>query len=322
MSGWRAPAFWDDAAAPAGRLLAPAGRLYGALAPLARKRARPAPLPVLCVGNAVLGGAGKTPVALALGARLAAAGKRPHFLTRGYGGRLRGPLRVDPARHDAGAVGDEPLLLARAAPTWVARDRHAGALAAAEAGADALVLDDGFQSGGLMLDLALLVADGAVGYGNGRVFPAGPLREPAAAAHARADALVVIGREARPLPNGLPRLHARLAPEPGAERLAGEAVFGFAGIGRPGKFAETLRELGAELAGFRAFPDHHRYRPEEAMALLEEARALDARCVTTEKDALRLPPDIRPAVETVGVALEWRDPDALDRLLQAKGPIA
>jgi len=181
------------------------------------------------------------------------------------------------------------------------------------------VMDAGCQTGRLAKDAALLVADGPAGYGNGRVFPAGPLREPAAAAHARADALVVVGAARRALPNGLPRLEARLAPAPGSERLAGEAVFGFAGIGRPAKFAETLLELGASLAGFQAFADHHRYRPDEVAMLLERAAALGARCVTTEKDAVRLPADIRAAVETVAVALEWRDPGGLDSLLQEKG---
>ena len=317
----RPPAFWNDAGAPEGRLLAPAGWLYARLAQAGRGRGRRAPVPVLCIGNAVLGGAGKTPVALAVAERLAAAGRRPHFLSRGYGGRERGPVRVDPAAHGAGDVGDEPLLLARAAPAWVARNRHAGALAAAEAGADIVVMDDGFQNGSLAKDAAILVADGAVGYGNGRVFPAGPLREPAEAAHARADALVVVGSPDCALPNGLPRLEARLVPAPGSERLAGAPVLGFAGIGRPAKFAETLLELGARPVDFRAFPDHHAYRPEEAMALLERAAELGATCVTTEKDAVRLPADIRDAIETVAVSVEWRDPGGLDRILQEKGLI-
>ncbi len=318
----RPPAFWNDAGAPEARLLAPAGWLYARLARAGRGKAWRAPVPVLCVGNAVLGGAGKTPVALAVAERLALSGHRPHFLSRGHGGRLRGPVRVDPAAHGAADVGDEPLLLARAAPAWIARNRAAGAAAAAAAGASIVVMDDGFQNGSLAKDAAILVADGAVGYGNGRVFPAGPLREPAAAAHARADALVIVGRPQCALPNGLPRLEARLTPAPGCERLAGEAVFGFAGIGRPAKFAETLQELGARLVDFRAFPDHHAYRPEEAMALLEQAAALGARCVTTEKDAVRLPADIRAAVDTLPVAVEWRDPERLDRLLQEKGLIS
>ncbi len=318
----RPPAFWDDAHAPGGRLLSPVGWLYARLARPRRRTGRRAPVPVVCIGNAVLGGAGKTPVALAVAARLAESGHRPHFLSRGYGGRLRGPVRVDPVAHDARDVGDEPLLLARAAPTWVARDRHAGALAAGRSGASVIVMDDGFQNSSLVKDTALLVADGTAGYGNGRVFPAGPLREPAEAAHARADALVVVGAARRALPNGLPRLEARLAPEPGSERLAGETVFGFAGIGRPAKFAETLLDLGAKLAGFQAFADHHPYRPDEVAMLLEHAAALGARCVTTEKDAVRLPADIRAAVETVAVSLEWRDPGGLDSLLQEKGLIA
>ncbi len=317
----RPPTFWNDRNALAGRVLAPVGWLYAQLSRPGRGRACQSSAPVVCIGNVVLGGAGKTPVALAVARRLAAAGHSPHFLSRGYGGRLHGPVRVDPAVHGAGDVGDEPLLLARAAPAWIARNRLAGAQAAAAAGATVIVMDDGFQNGSLAKDAALLVADGAVGYGNGRVFPAGPLREPAEAAHARADALVVVGAITCVLPNDLPRLEARLVPAPGSERLAGRAVFGFAGIGRPAKFAETLEELGAHPVGFRAFPDHHAYRPEEAAALLEAAAALGAVCVTTEKDAMRLPAAIRAAVETVAVDLEWRDPDGLDRLLHGKGLI-
>ena len=280
-------------------------------------------MPVVCIGNAVLGGAGKTPVALAVAERLAAAGHRPHFLSRGYGGRERGPVRVDPAAHGAGDVGDEPLLLARAAPAWVARNRPAGAVAAAGAGASIVVMDDGFQNGSLAKDAAILVADGAVGYGNGRVFPAGPLREPAEAAHARADALVVVGHApiapCRTACPGSKRASCRRRAASGLRARPFSASPASAG---PAKFAETLQELGARLVDFRAFPDHHAYKPEEAAALLEQAAALGARCVTTEKDAVRLPADIRDAVETVAVNIEWRDPGELDRILQEKGLIA
>lgn len=316
----RAPDFWRRPDATAARILDPIGRLYGSVGRLARpKSRRRAPVPVVCIGNAVVGGAGKTPVAMAVAALLAGAGLRPHFLSRGYGGRLKGPVRVDPERHDARHVGDEPLLLARHGPTWVSRNRHAGAAAAAAEGAGSIVMDDGFRNRSLAPDLSLLVADGAVGYGNGRVFPAGPLREPPECAHACADGLIVVGPERVPLPNGLPRIGADLVPAPGSEHLAGKRLLAFAGIGRPAKFLGTLQDLGAEVADFTAFPDHHRYRPDEVRALVARAAELNAQCITTEKDFVRLPAEVRDATGTVAVMIRWTDPSALPDLLERNG---
>lgn len=317
---WRAPDFWRRSDAAAARILGPIGGLYGSVGRLARPTARRrASVPVICIGNAVVGGAGKTPVAIAVAALLDGAGLRPHFLSRGYGGRLRGPARVDPDRHDARHVGDEPLLLARHGPTWIARNRHAGAVAAAAAGAGSIVMDDGFRNRSLAPDLSLLVADGAVGYGNGRVFPAGPLREPPEDAHACADGLIVVGPECVPLPNGLPRIGADLVPVPGSGHLAGKRVLAFAGIGRPAKFLGTLKDLGAEVVDFTAFPDHHRYRPNEVRTLVARAAGLNAQCVTTEKDFVRLPAGTRAATGTVAVMIRWTDPSALPDLLKGNG---
>ncbi len=319
----RAPEFWRrDGLAPA--LLAPLG--WGVeLAGRARWRlVRPAvaPVPVICVGNLVAGGAGKTPVALALGARLAAMGWAPHFLSRGYGGRLAGPVRVEPARHTAAEVGDEPLLLAACAPTWVAADRPAGARAAAAAGARVIVMDDGFQNPSLAKTLSLVAVEAAYGFGNGRVMPAGPLREALARGLARADALVLIGDgdaaevEAPAAAAALPVLRARIAPVPDSARaLAGRRVLAFAGIARPEKLFASLAALGCDLVGTRAFPDHHLYAPDEIMALVEAAAAAGATPVTTEKDAARLPEAARAMVETLAVRLVFEDEDALDRLL-------
>ena len=316
----RAPDFWQRSDAAAARILEPIGRLYGAVGRLARPAARrKAPVPVICIGNVVVGGAGKTPVAIAVAALLAEAGLRPHFLSRGYGGRLGGPARVDPGRHGACQVGDEPLLLARHGPAWIARNRYAGAIAAAAAGAGSIVMDDGFRNRSLAPDLALLVADGAVGYGNGRVFPAGPLREPPEYADACADGLIVVGPERIPLPNGLPRIGADLVPAPGSEHLAGKRVLAFAGIGRPAKFLGTLQDLGAEVVDFTAFPDHHRYRPGEVRKLVAHAAKLNAHCVTTEKDFVRLPVEARAATKTVAVMIRWTDPSALPHLLKRNG---
>ena len=320
----RAPDFWADDGALA-TLLAPLGTGYDLAGRLRRALAHPASvgIPVVCVGNLVAGGAGKTPVAIALIEALGARGCKVQCLTRGYGGRVSGPHRVDPARDTAARVGDEALLLARAAPTWVARDRAAGARAAATAGAEVIVMDDGFQNPSLAKDLSLVVIDGAYGFGNGRVMPAGPLRETVPGGLARAEAVVVLGPERRDLgarldarPDGGPALlTARLAPRPGSERLAGRTVLAFAGIGRPEKFFATLADLGAKVVETRTFPDHHAYAPAEIESLRARAAALDACAVTTEKDAVRLSSELREGIEVLAVAVEWREPEALDALL-------
>ena len=316
----RAPDFWRRRGVLSAILL-PFGLAHGAVAQARRARARPArvAVPVICIGNLVAGGAGKTPAAIAIAERLAGRGRAVHFLTRGYGGRERGPLRVELGRHDSGAVGDEALLLALRAPTWVARDRAAGARAAIEAGAGIIVMDDGFQNPSLAKDMSILAIDGGYGFGNGRVMPAGPLREPVAGGLARADAALLIGADetgmASALADTLPLLRARLAPTQEARTLAGRRVLAFAGIGRPDKFFATLAEMGCEIVEAVPYPDHHPYRPEEIMRLCEMASEAGAEPVTTEKDAARLPPDARLMVRTVAVELIWDDEDAIDALL-------
>lgn len=323
----KTPAFWYRPAGPADSALAWAlshiGALYGLAGRLRMASRRPARVgaPVICVGNLVAGGAGKTPVCIAVAEALTARGFAPAFLTRGHGGRERGPLPVDLAHHAAADVGDEALLLAAHGPCWVARDRAAGARAAVVAGAGAIVMDDGFQNPALAKDLSLIVVDGAVGFGNGRLVPAGPLREPVARGLDRADAVVVLGEDkagvaaqvaaARPLPV----LHARLEPAPESRALAGRAVLAFAGIGRPEKFFATLEDLGANIVDRVAFADHHPYRPEEVMALVDRAAMLGAVPVTTAKDAARLSDELRTLVRVVPVRAAWRDPAPLDRLL-------
>jgi tetraacyldisaccharide 4'-kinase len=310
----RAPEFWQrDGRVP--DLLTPAAALYAAVT--ARRMARPgwhAPVPVICCGNATAGGAGKTTLALDLGARLA--GRQPAFLTRGHGGSVRGVHRVDPAQDTAALVGDEALLLAACAPVWVAADREAGARAAVAAGAGVLVMDDGLQNPGLAKTLSLLVVDGGTGFGNGRVIPAGPLREPVAAAAARCAAAVLIGEDRRRalacLPASLPVLRARLEQQGAQGR-----VFAFAGIGVPDKFFAGLREAGAVLAGTAAFPDHHPYTRAEIARLLDRAAAANAPAVTTPKDAVRLPPDLRARIGVVGVRLVWENPAGIEALLAA-----
>ena len=293
----REPSFWWREAGVASSLLAPLAMAYGAVASLRLGgRGRDAGVPVVCAGNLTVGGGGKTPTALAVARLLAHAGERPAFLSRGYGGRLTGPLRVDPGRHRALDVGDEPLLLARVAPTVVARDRVEGARMAVAGGASVIVMDDGFQNPSLAKDLSLLVVDARRGIGNGRIIPAGPLRAPASGQLARAHALVVIGTSQVAAPviadaraRGLPILHARLRPDAGlSATLAGGRVLAFAGIADPQKFFASLAEAGIAVGATRSFPDHHRYTPGEASALCEEADRKGLALVTTEKDLARL----------------------------------
>ncbi len=320
----RAPEFWRHGGAlPA--LLAPLGWIYGAItiARLARSRPEASPAPVLCIGNLVAGGAGKTPVALDIGVRLKGSGVDVHFLTRGFGGQISGPICVDPVRHDARAVGDEALLLAATAPTWVARDRAAGARAAAAQGAGLIVMDDGFQNPGIAKDLSLLVVDGGYGFGNERVMPAGPLREPVDAGLARADAVVLIGpdetgvlRRIGAAPGrAIPVLQARVTPGPEAEEFANKPVLAFAGIARPDKFFDTLGTLGCRIVGAHPFPDHYAYEPEDIERLTREAEAAGALAVTTAKDWVRLPAGQALGVRVLTIAIEWEDEAGLDAIL-------
>ena len=316
-----APEFWQRDSALA-TLLTPVGWAVGTVGALRWRVAHPyAPgVPVICVGNLVVGGAGKTPVAIDLAERLAAKGTRPHILTRGYGGTLAGPVLVDPARHTAEDVGDEPMLLARVAPTWVARERHRGAAAAVAAGAGILVLDDGFQNPGLRQDLRILVVDGRIGFGNGRILPAGPLREPIAAGLARTDVVVLMGEDERnlaPLFAGKTLLRARLAPRAEAPPLQGRDFVAFAGIGSPEKFFGFLRSAGARLVETRRFPDHQPYDELILAPLLREARRRNVPLLTTEKDLVRVPTALRGEIMAFPVMVQWQDETAPSRLLAA-----
>ncbi len=249
-------------------------------------------IPVIAIGNFTAGGAGKTPVARALAEALAARGERPVILSRGYGGRLPGPHRVEPSRDTADVVGDEPLMLARTCPVIVSRDRRAGARLAIEQGASVLVLDDALHNPHLAKDFTLAVVDGGAGFGNGFCLPAGPLRAPVEPMLDLTDAVLMIGADRHGVAGDLrskPTFMSAMTPDLRiAQRLCGQRVLAFCGIGRPEKFAETLHEIGAEIAGLRAFADHHAFTESEAEALLDEAKSLGAMLVTTEKDAMRL----------------------------------
>ena len=282
-------------------------------------------VPVICAGNLSAGGAGKTPTVMHLLARLAARGVLAHVVTRGHGGAERGPLRVDPARHRAAAVGDEPLLLAALAPTWVARDRAAGGRAAAAAGAGAVVLDDGFQNPALSKDLTILVIDAEAGFGNGRCLPAGPLREPPDAGRARAGLALLIGpaparAAARPLAGTLPVAEGEVAPLRTGMDWRGLRVLAFAGIARPEKLFATLRGLGADVVEAVPLGDHAPLPPALMRRLGARAAAAGARLVCTEKDAVRLPDAWRGEVLALPVRLEMAEDAALEAALDRLFP--
>ncbi len=312
------PRFWRrDGITP--RVLAPLGAATAGVT--ARRMARQGlmlEIPVICVGNAGLGGAGKTILALDILRRLQARGRHPYALTRGYQGRLAGPLLADPLRHDAADIGDEALLLAARAPTIVAKDRAAGGRLARKLGADAIVMDDGLQNPGLVKTLSFLVIDGGAGFGNGRCLPAGPLREPVSSAAERCQAAVLIGEDIHgardQLPPDLAVLTARLRPE-ATVPLAGQRVIGFAGIGRPEKFFDSLRSLGAVVVRGVAFADHHTYRAAELTRLEALAHDQNALLATTGKDAVKLPAAFRLRCIVIGVGLDFDEPAALEAFL-------
>lgn len=325
----REPAFWYRPPSLMSRLLAPLGALYGAVAVRRMRRAGAAAgLPVICVGNYHLGGAGKTPTVLALVQLLRETGERPVVVSRGYGGTVSGPVAVDPAQHTAADVGDEPLMMASHVPVIVARDRAAGAALARARGASVVLLDDGFQNPALAKDMALIVIDAARGIGNGCVFPAGPLRAPLPPQVARTDALIVIGEghgadgaAAAVATRGAPVLRARVIPDDAAlARLRGRRVLAFAGIGDPQRFFGTLRTGGAEVAQTRVFADHHRFSPDEIERLMADAEARSLMLVTTEKDMARIRSDARLArhvatIATLPVRLIFDDTRGLRTLL-------
>lgn len=313
------PWFWREqglAARAAAAMMIPAALLYDGAQRLRAAIATPqdAGAPVICVGNASLGGTGKTPFALMLQRLLAERGVAAHFTSRGYGGALNGPVRVTP-QHTADDVGDEPLLLAAAAPTWVAKSRIAGARAAA-AGADVIIMDDGFQNPTAKKACAFLLVNAADTDGAGRIFPAGPMREPLARAIARADALIFTGDGDDALDaSGAPAFRARTTIEPG---IPPQKCVAFCGIGNPHRFFADLEAAGFSLHATAAFPDHHFFSDADLSALRRKAKTEGAALITTEKDFVRLSPDARADVAVARLIMTIDDPQGLTALTLSK----
>ena len=323
----QAPKFWYRSRSWQAILLSPLGVLYAWATARRQKNARPTQIdiPVICIGNLNVGGTGKTPTTIAIAQMLTSRGIAVHIVSRGYGGSLQAVTQVDPRSHTADETGDEPLLMAAFAPTWVANERVEGARAAQNAGADVILLDDGFQDPSLTKDLAIVVVDAARGFGNGRCLPAGPLREPVHVGLKRADAVISIGepeaqsqfRERSADQAGrIAHLTASLKPIEMGMPWAEGRYLAFAGIGDPEKFFATLRGLGAPLVRTVALDDHQKLARPMIQRLMKEAQSMNAQLVTTEKDAARLPADLRSGILSLPVRLEFDDASALENLLE------
>ena len=322
----REPRFWardvdpkSREAAPLFRILCtPAAWLYATATRHKIEAATPKRVParVICVGNLTAGGVGKSPVVAGLRRHIEQKyGLRVATLSRGYKGKLKGPLKVDPARHTAADVGDEPLMLAQSGEAWIGADRAAAGTAMSKNGVELIIMDDGHQNPGLHKDLSLIVVDSVAGFGNGYVIPKGPLREPVLSGLSRAQAVITIGDGNPPailFDSGLPVFNARIAP---TKDLKEGRYVAFAGIGRPEKFFDTLQAMNADLADAIPYPDHYAFKPGDLRYLRRLAAERNARLITTEKDFARLPAGARGDIEMLPIEIQFDQIEALDKLI-------
>lgn len=322
----KSPNFWQKKNTFLGKVLSPLGGIYawGLRRKLKKTKPYRSKIPVVCIGNLVMGGVGKTPLAVSVAEYFKMNGMCPVFLTRGYGGGLSNVL-VDLDKHTAKDTGDEALLLARIAPTIVDADRARGAKTAEKIGADVIIMDDGFQNPQLVKDLSFAVFDGRYGFGNGKVFPAGPLREPVEDGLQRADAFIVVGKDKAGIKEwidkrfmSLPFIGTHIEQDVAKiAQLSGKKVFAFAGIGYPDKFFDMLKDYGCEVVETQAFSDHYPYTDEDMTDLIARADKLEAILVTTAKDGVRIAPRFLPQVQIVEAYMVWDTPDAMCALLSA-----
>ncbi len=317
----RAPNFWHRPSMMA-TLLSPLSIFWHAGTIARRFFSAPpfaASVPVICVGNFTAGGAGKTPLVIDIARALCSTDQKPHLLTRGFGGSLRGPVLVDKESHVASEVGDEPLLLATTAPTWVSHNRGQGARQAIKNGASIIIMDDGFQNPTIVKSLSIIAVDGSYGFGNGKVIPAGPLRENVKAGLRRCDAVIMIGADRHNVEKFIgsecPVYRTKIVAFPESSNTE-KRVLAFAGISRPSKFYETLLDLGYEVVDKFDFSDHHKFKEEEITKICNRAHKLGAIPITTEKDYARLPKEVRAKIEVVKIGIEWEDPDARESILK------
>jgi len=308
----RTPKFWSEQNLSA-QLLRPFGEIYSFATKMKIRFGKPraANVPIVCIGNLTAGGTGKTPVAISIMKIMKKKYKRPMFVSRGYGGKLKNVV-VDRQENTYEQVGDEPLLLARHAPTIINPNRYQAALLAQDEGADAIVMDDGFQNQSLAKDLSFLVFDGKAGIGNGYCVPSGPMREKFENGLERADAVIILGEDKQNLRlkiSGIPVFYGKIVPLTKPE--FNKNVIAFAGIGRPQKLYDTLLALGADLIATRDFPDHHKYKEQELLDLIDFAKNTNSDLYTTTKDYVKIPYHLRSEFKVIEIGIKWQDEDKL-----------
>ena len=321
MKRLQIPKFWNDDTLSS-KILAPLAWLYGKIVVLRSQNPKPEKIdiPIICIGNVIIGGAGKTPVAMAIAKILIRDGVNVHFLTRGYKGSLKGPVEVNSKIHNFEDVGDEALLLSKISKTWISHNRYLGADAASKAGAQTIIMDDGFQNSSIFKDSSFLVVDGGYGFGNKKLIPAGPLREKIDHAIKRADAAIIIGKDRRniiqEIGGKIKIIRGRIRVNKKYHSLKNKNCLAFCGIGMPEKFFSTLESIGVKIKKKYTFPDHHKYSSEEIDQICKAGKNLKAEIITTEKDFMRLPKKPSMKIKTLPITIEWEKKEEVIKLLR------